>query len=182
MNKIIYGADTETLNGFPLSLQFYSEQTTCDDIYFVNADSAREKFLRWCSQRQKDCQHVVYVHHLGFDLPEFLWGREHKLVESSASDFDFRVGKWRISGVFGGPTFAKITDGHHRTIFLIDTLSWYRGSLASAAKLFCPGLPKLARIDGLGKKKFTAKDTKFVDYAMRDCRRVSHRPSYRGVS
>lgn len=168
MNKIIYGADTETKDGEPLSLQFYSEQTPCDEILFVNAETAREKFLAWCAKRKKDCQHVVYVHNLGFDLPEFLWGREHKLVESSASDFDFRVGKWRITGVYGGPTFAKISDGHHRIIYLIDTFSWYRGPLSGAAELFCPDLPKLKRVDGLGKKRFTARDTAFVEYAMRD--------------
>lgn len=169
INKIIYGADTETVHGKPLTLQFFSEQTACDEIHFVGEDTALKTFLKWCARRVKDCQHVVYVHNLEFDLPEFLWGKHPLLITSgSGGDFDFKIGKWRITGVYGGPTFAKISDGHHRVIFLVDSFSWYRGALSKAANLFCPHLPKLKPVPGLGEKKFTARDSAFVDYAMRD--------------
>ncbi len=169
MNKVIYGADTETIQGEPMTLQFYSEQTACDEIHFVNADTARKKFLDWCQRRKSDCQHVVYIHNLKFDLIEFLWGKHHLLVTTgSGGDFDFKLGRWHVSGVYGGPTFAKISDGHHRIIWLVDSFSWYRGSLANAANLFCPDLPKLKKIDGLGEKLFTRRSAGFIDYAMRD--------------
>jgi len=152
-----------------MTLQFYSEHVACDEIFFVNEDTALEKFMRWCGSLKADCQHVIYIHNLEFDIVELFWGKHHKLLgEGGSGDFEFRHGKWRISGVFGGPYFAKISDGHHRTIYLIDTFSWYRGSLASAAVLFCPKLPKLKRIDGIGQKLFKKADSDFVDYAMRD--------------
>lgn len=169
MNRIVYGGDTETCRGKPMSLQFYSEDVACDVIYFVNEHTAQDVFLKWCASLKNDCEHVVYVHHLEFDIVEFFWKRQARLIgESGSGDFEFRVGRWRISGVFGGPNFCKITDGHHRTIWLIDSMSWYKGSLAKAAKVFCPHLPKLPRITGLGEKLFTKRDAGFVDYAMRD--------------
>src|SRR5487761_886463 len=74
LDKIIYGADTETFHGKPMTLQFYSEDCHCDEIFFVNETTARDVFLRWCASRQEKVQHVLYIHNLSFDLVEFLWG------------------------------------------------------------------------------------------------------------
>lgn len=167
MDKYIYGADTETIEGLPLSMQFYSEDTACEEIFFVNAKTATDTFLKWVAKRKRNVQHVVYVHNLAFDLPEFFWSCKDKLV-TAGGDFEFKIGKWNISGVYGTPTFCKITNGHDITVILIDSMSWFRGSLAAAAELFCPGLPKLTRPRGLGTKKFTSRDTGFCEYAMRD--------------
>lgn len=171
LDKFIYGADTETVRGKPLSLQFYSEDCACDEIYFVNAESARANFLEWCASRKKKVQHVVYVHNLSFDLVEFLWGSHDKLA---VGEFDFQIGKFRISGVYGTPTFARITTGHGVSIIVVDTFSYFRGSLAKAANLFCPGLPKLKHPAGLGEKVFSRRDSGFVDYAMRDAAVTYH--------
>lgn len=169
MNRIIYGGDTETCRGLPMTLQFYSEDVPCDEIFFVDDKNALDRFLKWCGSLKTDCEHVVYIHNLEFDLPELLWKLKHKLIgEGGSGDFEFTSGKWRISGVYGGPTFCKISDGHHRTILLVDSFSWYRGSLAKAAELFCPHLPKLKRMKDIGERKFTKRDKGFVDYAMRD--------------
>lgn len=167
MDKYIYGGDTETVHGEPNSLQFYSEDIACDDIYFVNSATARPTFLKWCDQRKKKCMHVVYVHHLQFDLPEFVFGWHHKLV-SVGGDFEFKAGRWSISGVYGTPTFMKMTDGQHTTILFIDSYSFFHESLAAAATRVCPDLPKLRRISGIGEKRFTSRDSGFVEYAMRD--------------
>lgn len=167
MDKIIYGADTETYKGLPMTLQFYSEDINCDDIFFVNKNTATRDFLRWCSSRKRNCAHVVYVHYLAFDLVEFLFSAYEKLVGIGGS-FEFRHGDWRISGCYGSPTFAVVSDGKGRTITIVDSYSFFRGSLDNASKLFCPDLRKLRRPVGIGEKLFTAKDTKFVEYAMRD--------------
>jgi DNA polymerase type B, organellar and viral. len=167
MDKYIYGGDTETLRGKPLSMQFYSEDTSCDEIHFVNEDTAAKTFLAWVAKRKRNVQHVVYVHNLGFDLPEFFWGHHAKLI-SGSGEFQFKIGKWNIQGVYGAPTFCRITNGHDVSVMLVDSMSWFRGSLAKAADMFCPDLPKLKRPDGLGEKKFTKKDTGFCAYAMRD--------------
>lgn len=173
MDKFIYGADSETLDGKPLSFQFYSEHTACDSIYFVNEKNAAKCFLEWCGRRKRGVQHVVYVHNLDFDLIEFLWGYHPKLV-GPGGDFLFKVGSWTIRGVYGTPTFCRISNGHDLSITLINSFSFYRGSLAKAAEIFCPGLPKLARPAGLGEKKFTAHDKGFCRYAMRDAEVAFH--------
>jgi len=173
MDKFIYGGDSETLEGKPLSFQFYSEHCACDQILFVDEKNAARTFLAWCGKRRPHVQHVVYVHNLDFDLIEFLWGHHPKLVETSG-EFAFSVGGWNISGVYGTPTFCRISNGHNKTIYLINSFSFFRGSLAKAADLFCPDLPKLKRPDGLGTKKFTARDTRFCEYAMRDAEVAFH--------
>lgn len=167
VDKYIYGGDTETLNGEPLSLQFYSEDVACDEIHFVDKKTAAQQFFKWVEKRKRNAQHVVYVHNLSFDLIEFLWGHHAKLI-SASGDYDFKVGKYHITGVYGTPTFCKISNGHNLSVIIVDSFSYFRGSLAKGAELFCPDLPKLKRPDGIGEVKFTAKDSKFCEYAMRD--------------
>lgn len=167
MDKYIYGADTETLHGLPMTLQFYSEDVACTDIYFVSAANAADTFLKWCAKRKRNIQHVVYVHNLAFDLPELLWGHHSKLVGPSG-DFEFKIGKWRLSGVYGTPTFLHVSNGHDITVTVVDSFSYFRGSLAKGAELFCPNLPKLKRPNGIGEKRFTKRDEGFIEYAMRD--------------
>jgi hypothetical protein len=167
MDRIIYGGDTETVEGEPNTIQFYSEDIACNDIFFVNNKTSLKQFVRWCDTRPVRAEHVVYVHNLKFDLPEFLYGDHEKLVEDG-SEFSFTVGDWNVTGVYGTPTFARFTKHKHSTVLLIDSMSFFRGSLQEAAKLFCPDLPKLARPRDLGKVRITAKDTAKIAYAMRD--------------
>jgi hypothetical protein len=168
MDKIVYGADTETYRGLPMTLQFYSEDVACERIEWVDAKSAQNVFLKWCKSLRVKCQHIVYIHNLAFDLPELLWRKKENLVSAGSGEFDFSAAGFRIHGVYGAPTFARINDSAGRSIYLIDSFSFYRGSLASAADLFCPDLPKLDHPAQLGEKLFTKRDTAFVAYAMRD--------------
>jgi len=150
-----------------MTLQFYSEDIAHEEIHFVNAKSATGTFLRWCSKRSRNCSHVVYVHKLDFDLVEFLFSAYEMLVGVGGS-FELRAGDWRITGCYGTPTFCSLSDGKGRTIQLIDSFSFFRGSLDKAAKLFCPDLPKYKRPKLLGEKLFRSSDTAFTEYAMRD--------------
>jgi DNA polymerase type B, organellar and viral len=169
MDRIIYGGDTETVEGEPNSMQFYSEDIPCNDFYIVNKHNALTTFLKWCSKRSSRSEHVIYVHNLKFDLVEFLYGVHEKLAQT-AGEFNFKVGGWHLSGVYGVPTFCRLSDNtkHKRTILLIDSYSFFRGSLAEAAKLYCPDLPKLRRPKDLGKHRYRRTDANFVAYAMRD--------------
>jgi hypothetical protein len=168
MGRIIYGGDTETVDGEPNSFQFYSEDVACNDFYIVNKHTALKTFLGWCAKRKQDHEHVVYVHRLRFDLVEFLYGAHTKLV-SGGDEFRFRVGDWEISGVYGTPTFCRISNRNgRRVILLVDSYSFFPGPLADAAQLYCPDLPKLHKPKNLGAVRYTAKDQHFVAYAMRD--------------
>jgi len=173
MDKIIYGGDTETVNGKPNSIQFYSEDVACNVILFVNEHTARSKFLKWCSKLQPRVLHVIYFHNLDFDLIELLWGMHEKLKENG-SEFSFSAGGFDIRGIYGSPTFCTLREGSHRSIYLVDSFSFYRGSLAQAATLYCPTLPKLRRPMGLGSKRYTRASDTFVEYAMRDAQVTFH--------
>lgn len=169
MRKFIYGGDTETLEGAPLTFQFYSEHPKVDQIFWVDPQQATRTLLKWCKALPTNAEHVVYVHNLEFDLVSFFWDRKSALVTASDGEFEFRCDGWLITGVYGAPTYARLTDSRsRRVVMLVDSFSYYRASLAKAADVFCPALPKLARPHGLGKKNFTKRDTGFVEYAMRD--------------
>lgn len=164
MDKLIYGGDTETVAGLPNTLQMHSEDVSCDEIFFVTKKDSFKTFLKWCGSLKTRYEHVMYIHNLAFDLPEFFYGH-HELLASG--DFDFDFCGWHIEGVYGTPTFARLTKGLH-TITLVDSYSFYRGSLLSASALYCPDLPKLARPRDLGKVRITPRDKSKIKYAMRD--------------
>lgn len=168
MRKMIYGGDTETMAGQPITFQFYGEH--CDDMIFLSdPNRASSTFLKWCKARPSRMLHVVYVHNLEFDMVSFFWDHRVDLVSTRSGEFDFQVHGWRVTGAYGAPTFARITDpGENRVIMLVDSFSYYRASLAKAAEVFCPELPKLERPEGLGEKKFAKTDDAFIEYAMRD--------------
>lgn len=170
MRKFIYGGDTETMNGEPISFQFYSEQAARDDMIWIDdAGKASRTFMRWCKSLRSKAQHIVYIHNLEFDMVSFFWDRKEELVTTTSGEFEFECEGWHVSGVYGAPTFARLVDSaQHRTVYMVDSFSYYRASLAKAADVFCPGLPKLERPEGLGQRRFARNDAAFIDYAMRD--------------
>ena len=167
MDKIIYGGDTETLDGKPHTMQFYSEDIACDDIIWVDEKRAAREFMRWVKSRRKRVAHVVYVHNLAFDLVEFIWGQHGNLVSADGS-FAFEIAGWHCRGVYGTPTFGVFSDRNGTSVSLIDSFSYYRGSLENAAAVFCPHLPKVQRPADLGTRSYGPKDKQFVRYAKRD--------------
>jgi hypothetical protein len=167
LDRLIAGGDTETVEGEPNTLQFYSEDFACNDIFFVDRKTSLKTFVKWMGRLRTKAEYVIYVHNLKFDLVEFLYGSHSKLIEDRG-EFSFTVGDWNCTGVYGTPTFARFTKYRASTVLLIDSFSFFRESLEKAAKLFCPHLPKLARPRDLGKVRITAKDTNKIAYAMRD--------------
>jgi hypothetical protein len=182
VDKIIYGADTETVKGKPNSFQFFSDDSHCRDHILVSPHNARNTFLRWCRARRPNVLHVVYIHNLKFDLPELLYGCESRLV-ANGGEFEFTAQEWRIRGLFGAPTFCTLTDGqprqskNKRTIYLVDSFSFYRGSRSSAAELYCAHLPKLSRAMDIGQRRISKRSdgySDFVAYGMRDAEVTYH--------
>lgn len=168
MDVYIHGADSETLHGAPLSFQFFCPELRENEIIFVTPETATDEFISWCDSLPVRTSHVIYVHNLKHDLPEFFWECKEWLL-SPAGDFDFTAGDWKVRGVYGAPTFCRLSNRKRNVqILIVDSHLWFQGTLAAAAELFCPHLPKLEKPAGLGSKKFTSRDTKFCAYAMRD--------------
>lgn len=164
---MIIGFDTETRDGPPITVQFYCEHNPkINACLFVNESNVVKKSLAHLARHCRG-ETVMVGHNLKFDLLSLFYPICHELVQNKFGDFEFTVGDWTISGVYGVPTFCRMVKGDLR-ITVIDGYSWFRTSLHQVSKLLCPNLPKLPMPDGLGHKAFTRADDEFVAYAMRD--------------
>ncbi len=168
MDIIVHGADSETYYGKPMTLQFYSGDMEYEECLWVDEDTATQGFFEWAESLPVQCLHVVYCHNLEFDLPEFFWSFKGELI-TAGGDFNVNHGGWHIYGVYGRPTFVRMTHRkRNRQILIVDSFLWFQGTLKKAAELFCPELPKLKMPKDLGSKKFGMDDAEFYEYAMRD--------------
>lgn len=171
---MIVGFDTETMEGPPITVQFYSDhRPKVNACIFVDRDTVLKKTLAHLEKHCRGEDVVCVGHNLKFDLLSLFYPVCDQLVASRYGDFEFTYQGWTISGVYGVPTFARIVKGDIRLLF-IDGFSWFRTSLAQVAKLLCPDLPKLKAPEGLGTRMFTARDDDFVAYAMRDAQVSFH--------
>lgn len=160
----VIGCDSETLNGPPITMQFYSEHCRkINGCVFIGKRRAIDVFLSQLAKLPSG-HYRMYGHNLEFDMLSFLWEARAKLRDGN---IDLKVGRWQITGRYSKPIFAVIDDGH-RYVELVDSFLWFMSSLESAAERVCPDLPKLPRPAGLGTTMYTTKDSSFVEYAMRD--------------
>ena len=168
MDIIVHGGDTETYRGLPMTLQFFSADMEYSECLWVDEHTATQGFFEWADSLPTRCSNILYVHNLQFDLPEFFWSFKEQLITPSG-EFQIQQGDWYIHGVFASPTFCRLKNSRrHISIMIVDSFLWFQGSLAKAAELYCPDLPKLKHPKGLGTKKFSMRDNEFYQYAMRD--------------
>lgn len=160
----VIGVDSETMQGPPISFQFYSATAKqINGCIFVGKRKPTEVFFRHL-KKLKPGRYRMYGHNLEFDMLSILWDIRASIRDGS---IDADINDFKITGRYSKPVFATIDDGE-RYIELVDSILWFMTSLEKAADLVCPHLPKLTRPAGLGITLFTAKDHVFVDYAMRD--------------
>lgn len=160
----VIGTDSETMNGPPITFQFYSATAReINGCTFIGKKSPTSTFLA-CLRKLKPGRYRMYGHNLEFDMLSFLWDVRAKIRDGA---IDLEIGSWTISGRYSKPVFATFDDGE-RYIELVDSILWFMTSLEKAGELVCPDLPKLNRPKGLGVTLYTSKDHDFVDYAMRD--------------
>lgn len=173
---MIIGFDTETCEGPPITVQFYSDH--CPKInacIFVDQKNVVKKTLAHLAKHCKGEDVVMVGHNLKFDLLSLFYPLCAELVTSKFGDFEFRAGDWEINGVYGTPTFCRMVNKRANTrVIVIDGFSWFRTSLAKVADMLCPDLPKLKHPKGLGTTYYKPSDTDFVEYAMRDAQVSFH--------
>lgn len=165
VDTYIIGGDSETdQNGQPFSFQFFHSEGK--KIVWTEPENASKAFISYVSSvlTRRRAQAACYVHHLEFDLISFFYDRQKEFLKEEVG---FKVGRWTVEGIFANVKFMRITNGD-RCLWLLDTFTFFPGSLAKAAELVCPDLPKLKAPSDLGKKRFTSKDKHFCKYAMRD--------------
>ncbi len=170
----IIGFDTETKEGPPITAQFYSEQLPAiNACLFVSGTDVTQQCLRHLAKHCRFGEFVIYGHNLKFDMLSLFYPRARDLVKKSDGTFSFTYDKWMIEGIYGTPTFCRMRKGD-ATITIVDSYGWFRSSLAKAARLVCPQLPKLPVPKGLGTKDFEDDDMEFIEYAMRDAEVAYH--------
>lgn len=162
----VLGFDSETLQGPPITLQFFGGRHVgrFNGCIFIGKRRAMDVFLAQL-KKLKPGHYRMYGHNLEFDMLSALWESRVKMRDGN---IDLRVGDWEIHGRYSKPVFAIFEDSAGRYIELVDSMLWFQTSLEKAMQLVCPNVPKLPRPVGLGEVMFTAKDTGFVEYAMRD--------------
>lgn len=170
MHVIAVGVDSETKHGKPITFQFYSKELELEHIVWIKKPShATRQFLEFCESlpATRDRHYVFFGHNLAFDMISFFYDRHHRLREENIKETWYG---WKIDIVYAAVRFATFKK-KHRSITLIDTGAYFSSpprKLSELAEIFCPNLPKLAAPDGLGNKSFSARDRKFILYAMRD--------------
>lgn len=161
----VLGFDSETLQGPPITLQFYggSHVGRFNGCIFIGKRRACDVFLAQL-KKLRPGHYRCYGHNLEFDMLSALWEQRAKMRDGN---INLKIGDWTITGRYSKPVFAVFDDGE-RYIELVDSILWFQTSLEKAGAIVCPNLPKLTRPKGLGLTLYTAKDTDFVEYAMRD--------------
>lgn len=168
----VWGFDTETFAGPPISVQLWSGPDDYDmcEAFNVTKHTALTKTLKFFERMPYETHHAVFAHNLKFDLTSLFYKDEHQRELIEINGFDFNVDDWHITGVYGHPTFATMRNRRKRiTLYFVDAALWFPGTLDRAAELVCPHLRKLKMPKGLGKKNFNInKDDEFREYAIRD--------------
>lgn len=160
----VIGYDSETMHGPPITHQFHCPELQPEsDCIFIGKRQPTAVFLRYLDSLPPGA-YRMYGHNLEFDMLSALWNVRAKIRDG---DIDLHIGGWEISGRYSKPIFARFSDGE-RSIELVDSFLWFMSSLERAAEKVCPWLPKLKRPRGLGTTLYNAKDTAFVEYALRD--------------
>ncbi len=163
-SAIVIGFDSETLQGPPITFQFFSKHAPrITGCVFIGKRRKIDVFLQQLN-KLKPGSYRMYGHNLEFDMLSALWEARAKIRDGS---INLHIGNWKITGRYSKPVFAVFDDGK-RYIELVDSMLWFQTSLERAAQIVCPHLPKLVRPKGLGTTLYTPKDEKFVAYAMRD--------------
>jgi len=170
----IIGFDTETKEGPPITAQFYSEQMPAiNACLFVTEGDVTQQCLRHLAKHCRFGEFVLYGHNLKFDMLSLFYPHARDMVRKKDGSFKFTYDRWTIEGIYGTPTYCRMERKDVR-ISIVDSFSWFRSSLDKAARLVCPGLPKLPRPKGLGQKDFDQDDMEFIEYAMRDAEVAFH--------
>lgn len=161
----VIGFDSETLQGPPITFQFYSKQARqINGVHFISERQSAMKTFTKCLKKLPRGQYRMYGHNLEFDMLSALWECRAKIRDGN---IDLSSDGFTITGRYSKPVFAVFDDGK-RYIELVDSMLWFQTSLSNAANIVCPDLPKLVRPAGLGETRYAKNDTAFIKYALRD--------------
>jgi len=161
------GADSETLEGPPITFQFFSPDIGLEKVVWLDspANATAHFFAALDSlPSMRGAQFIIWCHNLDFDMVSFFYDRA-AILRNDPCTFSFDG--WTANIVYSAVKFARFEKGHKR-VLLVDTLAYFLTKLEKLAIMVCPDLPKLKQPEGLGSRMFEKTDKNFIEYAMRD--------------
>jgi hypothetical protein len=160
-----WGADTETVEGNPYSIQVSDGKNT--DFLWVNSKNVLDKFLTYFEPKLWRGQvNVCYFHNLQFDLAVLLKNYHHLFEGKTKLDFTHKGVKFEF--VIGRIYFGFIKFPDNKTLKLLDTQAFFteHPSLDNLAKTLSLPVRKMAKPKRLGKVRYTSSN--FINYAKND--------------
>lgn len=145
-NLRIFGADTETFNGEPHTIQAYDGH----DLLFeyVTPATIFKTFTQYLFDRSRDRGvNICYVHFLRFDSPVIFYEKRLALYEQG-SEIKFRYKGYNVEMLFG--KINKITlERAGRKVHIHDSWSFTQASLAKSLVMFKLDARKLEKSKAL---------------------------------
>jgi hypothetical protein len=165
-NIKIFGGDTETCDGKPITLQICSDNLI-PELFWVTPKTILPVFLAYCEAHVSQGETgVFYFHNLDFDLVALLYGTD--LSRFRDTEFSFVHRNWRLNIFCGKRYFAKLKRGHKKQVYIIDSGGFLPFSLKKIAEELRLPVKKLPPPEGLGEKNFKPEDKEFTAYALND--------------
>lgn len=147
----LFGADTESEHGLPMSVQIASAD---DDLFvYTNADHIFLDFWSWIMDRIWSGKPAFcYIHNLRFDT-RILLSRELRKLYEQGGEFSFDIGNATVSGLYGKVNKVVIREGK-KVLTILDSKAFTQASFPKSLKMFKVGIDKLVEPEGLGELRY----------------------------
>ena len=166
-NFKVFGADTETVDGEPWTIQLCDGKSTI--VEFVNSKTILPLFLREISKRIHAKEvNLIYFHNLRFDFL-ILFRQFRQIFWEQFNKIEFRAHGWKFRIIFGKVNFAEAWGPTRKKFCLVDSMAFCapgNKSLSAALKTYGVEGKKLPVPKNLGTRKL--KNREFVKYAAND--------------
>lgn len=147
-NLRIFGGDSETFKGEPITVQMHDGTDTLFE--YVTGSTIFGTFVPWLFDRSRDRGvNICYVHYLRFDLPVFFYEKRLAMYEQ-ISEIAFEHRGYEIEILFGKVNKATLKR-KGRTVHLYDSWSFTQASLERSLKMMGIDARKLKKPKNLGK-------------------------------
>lgn len=158
----VAGIDTETVQGKLFSLQIVLDN---DKAYFkIAKDMNSEDILDFIFSVIPNGTTIFFSHNLGFELSSLF----PDLIQENITE----VGDFKVQIIHPSPCWMKVSTvdrSMQKNIQMIDTMGFFKGSLAAVAEKFNIEVKKMEHPSYLGEREPTEEELPyFKDYAMTD--------------
>lgn len=151
-NLRIFGGDSETFEGEPMTIQAHDGTDTLFE--YVNGRTIFKTFMPWLFDRARDRGvNICYFHFLRFDIPIVFYEKRLAIYEQ-ISEIKFDLHGYECELLFGKINKATIRKSG-RIVHLFDSWSFTQASLERSLKMMKIDASKLKKPARLGKVDYS---------------------------